>query len=59
MAERFGMTAEELQAEMDSGKSIQDISEEQGVNMRGGFDRSSSEALEEKEEQIVEPDTTE
>lgn len=31
MAERFGMTEAELQAELDSGKTIQQIAEEKGI----------------------------
>ena len=35
MAERFGLSIEELEAELDAGKSIQDIAAERGVELRG------------------------
>ncbi|MFA7681400.1 MAG: hypothetical protein WCX61_00010 [Candidatus Peribacteraceae bacterium] len=46
MAERFGMTAEELQQELDAGKAIQDIAEEHGVEMRGFPPQGSGSMLE-------------
>lgn len=36
MAERFGMTEAELQAELDSGKTMQQIAEEHGVEFPMG-----------------------
>jgi len=42
LAESFDITEEELQAEMDSGKSLQDIAEEHGVDMRDAFIRNGS-----------------
>lgn len=35
MAERFGMTAEELQAELDAGKTMREIAEEKGLEDMG------------------------
>lgn len=35
MAERFGMTEEELQKELDSGKTMQQIAQEHGVQFGG------------------------
>lgn len=34
MAEQFGMTVEELQAEMDAGKTLPEIAEEHGVELQ-------------------------
>jgi hypothetical protein len=36
MAERFGMTEAELQAELDSGKTMQQIAEEHGIELPAG-----------------------
>ncbi|NOS67250.1 MAG: hypothetical protein HOO67_02700 [Candidatus Peribacteraceae bacterium] len=36
MAERFGMTEAELQAELDGGKTMQQIAQEHGVQFGGG-----------------------
>lgn len=36
MAERFGMTEDELQAELDAGKTVQEIAAEHGVDMPVG-----------------------
>ncbi len=39
MAERFGMTEDELRKEMESGKTMQQIATEHGVDMSAGFGR--------------------
>ena len=36
MAERFGMTEQELQKELDSGKTMPQIAQEHGVNFQSG-----------------------
>ncbi len=37
MAERFGMSVGELQAELDAGKALPEIAEERGVNFPAGM----------------------
>lgn len=57
MAERFGMTDEELQAELDAGKTMQDIAEEQGLDFQSGFGSGGMRDggyQEEAEEEIIE-----
>jgi len=47
MAQRFGMTEAELQKELDSGKTLQDIAKEKGVSLpvgRGSFGGNASTA---------------
>ncbi len=39
MAERLGMTEADLQKELDSGKTFQEIAQERGVPLGGGFGR--------------------
>jgi hypothetical protein len=44
MAQRFGMTQDELQKEIDSGKTMQQIAAEHGVQFGGGFRQGQTSA---------------
>jgi hypothetical protein len=53
LAEQFGMTVDELQAELEAGKTIDELAEEKGVDL----DAARIEAMKERIQQAVEDGT--